>query len=112
MTRDSIRGHLELLVLAVIADRPMHGYGVVEALLARSEGAFDLPEGSVYPALYRLEEAGLLESDWSVIEGRRRRVYRITDRGHATLVEKRREWVSFTDAIGAVIGRHPWPATN
>lgn len=112
MSGDSIRGHLEMLLLAVIADSPTHGYGVAEELRTRSDGTLDLPEGSIYPALYRLEKAGLLQSRWSVVDGRRRRVYAITGAGKSALVAKRWEWATFADAVGAVLGSRPWPATN
>ena len=63
----------------------MHGYAVVEELRGTSDGTFDLAEGTVYPALYRLEAAGLLASSWSTASGRRRRTYRLTARGRAKL---------------------------
>ena len=85
MAGEAIKGHLDVLLLAVVAEGPVHGYAVVERLRARSGGRFDLPEGTVYPALHRLEADGLLESSWAVVEGRRRRMYELTDRGRAAL---------------------------
>ena len=81
MSQDMMRGHLDGLVLAVLATGPSHGYGLIEALRDRSGGVFDLPEGSVYPALHRLERAGLVASGWSEVGGRRRRVYCLTAAG-------------------------------
>ena len=81
MRAESLKGHLDALVLATLGDEPLHGYAVIEALRARSEGAFDLAEGTVYPVLHRLEADGLLASEWSTASGRRRRVYRLTKRG-------------------------------
>ena len=78
MQREVLKGHLDLLLLATLADEPAHGYLVVERLKQRSSGAFELAEGTVYPALYRLERAGLLASSWSSVGGRRRRVYELT----------------------------------
>jgi transcriptional regulator len=98
-----LKGHVDLLLLATLADGPLHGYGIVEKLRERSAGAFDLAEGTVYPALYRLERAGLLESAWTTAEGRRRRVYRLTRRGRRELTVERREWNTFSRAVRTVI---------
>ena len=78
MSQDLMQGHLESLVLAVLGTEPAHGYGLIESLRERSGGYFDLPEGSVYPALHRLERAGLVEIGWTTAGGRRRRVYSLT----------------------------------
>ena len=101
---DSTRGQLELLVLAAVEAGASHGYAVIEALRARSAGAFDLPEGTVYPALHRLEAKQLLASHWADDSGRRRRVYRLTSRGRGALREGRRDWRSFARAVAAVVG--------
>jgi DNA-binding PadR family transcriptional regulator len=102
MRAERLKGHLELLLLATIAAEPAHGYRILELLRERSGGAFDLAEGTVYPALYRLERAGLLASRWSKAEGRRRRTYRLTRRGQAALAAERREWDLFVRAVGRV----------
>jgi transcriptional regulator len=108
-----LKGHLELLVLAVLAEGPRHGYAVIEALKQRSDDAFDLPEGTVYPVLHRLEDAGMLASDWSTAEGRSRRTYRLTPRGRAELARRRSSWDSFARAVGAVLGGEPgWTGTG
>jgi PadR family transcriptional regulator, regulatory protein PadR len=101
MRAETLKGHLELLLLAVLADGPAHGYAVIETLGAR--GGFDLPEGTVYPALHRLERAGLLESSWSSDSGRRRRVYSLTPRGRKELAARRAEWKRFSGAVQAVV---------
>jgi PadR family transcriptional regulator, regulatory protein PadR len=98
-------GHLDLLLLAVLGDTPAHGYRVIELLRERSGGVFDLPEGTVYPALHRLERAGLLESSWDESAPRRRRVYAVTPTGRRQLDGRRREWAGFARAVGAVIAR-------
>ncbi len=103
MQREVLKGHLDLLLLATLAEEPAHGYLVVERLKQRSSGAFELGEGTVYPALYRLERAGLLASSWSSVGGRRRRVYELTAKGRAMLGEKRSEWNAFSGAVRAVI---------
>jgi DNA-binding PadR family transcriptional regulator len=104
MRADATGGQLDALILAVLAEEAAHGYRVVERLRERSGGAFDLPEGTVYPALHRLERDGLLASDWSTASGRRRRVYRLTRRGRGALTRRRREWTAFAGAVEAVFG--------
>jgi len=102
--RDKVlRGHVDLLLLATLAEEPSHGYRVVERLRDRSGGAFDLAEGTVYPALYRLERAGLLASRWSPAGGRRRRIYRVTRHGRVELARQRRDWDAFSAAVRAAI---------
>ena len=61
MVGEALKGHLDLLLLSVLSNGPAHGYAIIDALRARSEGMFDLPEGTVYPALHRLENQGLLK---------------------------------------------------
>jgi len=103
MKADTLKGHLDALVLAVLADEPLHGYAVIEALRRRSEGAFELAEGTLYPVLHRLEADGLLASSWSEAAGRRRRVYRLTRSGRRALARRREEWSSFVRAVDAVL---------
>ena len=94
---------MDLLLLATLRRGPLHGYGVVEELRGVSGGAFDLAEGTVYPALYRLERAGLLTSKWTSLGGRRRRVYRLTARGRAELARERKDWKAFAHAVEVVV---------
>lgn len=101
---DTLNGQLDPLILATVADEPAHGYAVLQRLKQRSSGAFDLAEGTIYPALHRLERDGLLDSSWSTESGRRRRVYRVTRAGTAALEARRREWRRFAQAVEAVIG--------
>ena|SRR5262245_8228236 len=100
---EALKGHLDSLILAVVAVGPAHGYAIIERLKERSRGTFSLPEGTVYPALHRLERDGLLESEWSEASGRRRRVYRLTRRGRGRLEERRDEWRDFARAVEAVL---------
>jgi|ERR671923_916955 PadR family transcriptional regulator PadR len=103
MTGQKLKGHLDPLILAVLGAGPLHGYAVIEELKSRSEGTFDLPEGTVYPALHRLEREGLLASAWRDASGRRRRVYRLTGRGRRELASRRREWQAFARAVDGVL---------
>ncbi len=101
--RDAISGHVDLLLLSVLEEEPVHGYGLVDRLRERSEGAFDLAEGTVYPSLYRLERRGLVTSRWETIAGRRRRVYALTSGGRSALARRRAEWRVFSNAVEAVV---------
>ena len=103
MQGEVLKGHLDLLLLAVVAEQPAHGYRVVERLRERSGGVLELAEGTVYPALHRLERAGLLASSWDESAGRKRRVYRITGRGRSELHRGRAEWGVFSTAVRAVL---------
>jgi PadR family transcriptional regulator PadR len=103
MKPDKLKGHLDLLLMEILVGGPAHGYAVITALRDRSEGVFDLPEGTVYPALHRLEDAGLLTSDWIEVSGRRRRMYRLTERGQVAVGAERRQWRSFVTGIDAVL---------
>ena len=107
MDRERLKGHLDLLLLSVLAAGPAHGYAIIAALREHSEGTFDLPEGTIYPALHRLESAGLLSSSWAPSDGRRRRVYALTDEGAAALSAEQTEWQRFARGVRAVVG---WPA--
>lgn len=103
MASDRVKGHLDLLLLAVLQDGPMHGYAVITALRDRSAGQFDLAEGSIYPALHRLEDGGSVSSEWQQVSGRRRRVYRLTPAGSSALDVQRRDWRSLMASIELVL---------
>src|SRR5690349_22694226 len=95
MRPELLKGHLDALLLAVLEPGPQHGYAVIEALRAGSDGALELPTGTVYPALHRLERAGLIASDWQTVGGRRRRAYHLTPRSeeHTSELQSRRDLV-------------------
>ncbi|WP_132875770.1 helix-turn-helix transcriptional regulator [Tamaricihabitans halophyticus] len=104
MNTDAIRGHLDGLLLAVLESGPLHGYGIIEALQVRSGGALDLPTGTVYPALRRLERAGWIAGHWDTVRGRRRRSYMLTKAGNRALETERAEWIRFSGVVGSVLG--------
>jgi transcriptional regulator len=104
MDAEALKGHLDLLLLSMLQSQRAHGYAIAELLRQRSGGAFDLPEGTLYPALHRLERAGLLRSKWSDESGRRRRVYQLTTKGHRQLASKQQDWRQFARAVYAVVG--------
>ena len=107
----ALKGHLDVLLLAALEDGPRHGYAVKEALREGSGGRFDLPTGTVYPALHRLEGAGLIEGRWSQGDGRRRRTYQLTTAGVRRLHAERGNWREFAAAITTLLETRPWPAT-
>ena len=109
MRPELLKGHLDALLLAVLERGPQHGYAVIESLRTASDGTLDLPTGTVYPALHRLERAGLIASDWQTVGGRRRRAYHLTAAGHHALGEHRTTWDTFSTAVAAVLHR-PAPA--
>ena len=107
MNAQALKGHLDLLVLAILADGAKHGYAVIQSLRSESDEVFDLPEGTVYPVLHRLQKSGYLSSDWVTVRGRQRRVYRITDSGRGALGEQREAWERFSGGVARVLGGVP-----
>lgn len=99
----ALKGHLDTLLLASLADGPRHGYAVREALRTGSGAQFDLPTGTIYPALRRLEGAGLVRGTWSEAGGRRRRSYELTPAGRQRLSHDRAAWRDFAAAVNAIL---------
>src|SRR3954451_3757579 len=112
MRAEALKGHLDGLLLAALEDGPRHGYAVKEALRDATDGKLDLPTGTVYPALHRLEQAGLISGTWSVVGGRRRRTYELTEHGRLSLNGARDHWQEFAAAISAGLRGAPWPSTS
>ncbi len=103
----ALKGHLDTLLLASLENGPRHGYAVREALRAGSGAAFDLPTGTIYPALRRLETAGLVKGTWSEVGGRRRRSYELTPAGRQQLAGDRSAWRDFAAAVTAILEPAP-----
>lgn len=99
-----LTGTLEMLMLDVLSQGPSYGYEIVQTVLARSGGHFELKEGSLYPALHRLERQQLLVAYWTEHEGRRRKYYRLTAAGRKALQVKRAEWKAFATGVNGVLG--------
>jgi transcriptional regulator len=99
-----LTGTLDLLILEVCGDGPTYGYEITQTVLGRSDGRFELKEGSLYPALHRLERQTLLEASWSEHGGRRRKYYRLTAAGRKALQARRNEWLAFSGAVNGVLG--------
>lgn len=101
---DALRGSLDLLVLKTLSLEPMHGWGIGQRIQQISEGVLEVNQGSLYPALQRLEKEGLITSEWRVTEsGRRARFYQLTPAGHGTLSTELESWRRFTTGLEAVL---------
>ncbi len=94
-----LKGHIAALVLSVIEAKARHGYEIMKALEQRSDGVFDLGQGTVYPLLYSLEEQGLLRGRERTVGGRRRKVYSLTAAGRRSLSERVERWRTFQKAV-------------
>lgn len=104
--RELLKGSFDVLLLALLERGPMYGYQIVKEVKARTDGVLELKEGSLYPALHRLEQQGLIEGFWQPrADGADRRYYRLTARGAEAAQEKRAEWRRFATAIEGVL-RH------
>jgi len=99
-----LKGQLDVMLLAVIASGERYGYAIIRSLQQRSNGRFAMKEGTVYPALHRLEDAGLVMSRLEPVDGRQRRVYELTGPGRASLVEQRAAWDDYAASVTAVLG--------
>ncbi len=100
----NFKGTLPTLILDALAHAPSHGYRIVQQIKERSQGVLDFKEGTLYPALHKLENEGLVESYEGVEKGRPRRYYRITKSGRATLVSDRAEWRELSRAVTVILG--------
>lgn len=103
MQGQQLKGHLELLLLSAISSGATHGYAIAQTLRTASDGGVDLQDGTIYPALRRLEHAGLVNSSWSDGGGRRRRSYTLTDEGEKALARERDEWTRFQRSVTGVL---------
>jgi DNA-binding PadR family transcriptional regulator len=112
MRAETLKGHLDGMLLASLEAGPRHGYAIMEALRAGSGGQFDLPTGTIYPALRRLERAGLVQGTWSEAGGRRRRVYELTAAGRRMLDAERGTWREFSAAVTALLEPAPRPVPS
>ena len=102
--RELIKNSLDSLLLALIAQQPMYGYRIIKELEKKSEGYFKFKEGTLYPALHRLEKTGLAETKWQMLpSGQQRKYYYITDKGLRALLKRRNEWQDFLVAVNLII---------
>jgi PadR family transcriptional regulator, regulatory protein PadR len=111
MRAEVLKGHLDGLLLAALETGPRHGYAVKEALRDNSAGRIDLPTGTIYPALRRLEQAGLIRGTWDTTATRPRRTYQLTAAGRRALSGERRSWRDFSATVTALLEGQPCPST-
>jgi transcriptional regulator len=101
---DLLQGTLDLLILKTLALQPLHGWGVSKRIRQMSKGVLEVNQGSLYPALYRLRDRALIESEWATsVEGRRIKVYSLTGKGRAALEEEREGWWLFAGAVEEIL---------
>ena len=104
--RDKLQGSLDLLILRTLRGEPLHGYGITAQIQAWSEGELEVDEGSLYPALHRLERDELLSAEWRETEaGRRAKYYKLTRKGRKHLEAELERWGRLSSAIGLFIKR-------
>jgi PadR family transcriptional regulator PadR len=105
MERDLRKGSTRVLILNVLVEKPMYGYQISKELKRRSDGYFSFKEGTLYPALHRMEKNGLLRSEWQVVEkGPSRKYYYITEEGRKVLADSAREWTTFSRQLLGILG--------
>lgn len=95
---------LDALILAVLGREPAHGYAILNSLRLTSDGVFDLPEGTLYPILHRLEGQGLVRAQWQSVAGRKRKVYALTKAGHTAVEVERADWRRYSQAVDQILG--------
>ena len=106
MNPDLLRGNLDLILLSILEARPLYGFAIIQEARERTDGYFDFKEGSLYPALHRLEQDGLLAPQLGEVgrNGKPRKYYALTDRGREVLRAKREEFRAFTGAVHRLAG--------
>ncbi len=101
---DMLRGTVELLILTALSRGPRHGFGIARWLEATSDDELQLEEGSLYPALHRMERRGWLEAEWGISENKRQvKLYHLTSLGRARLTSETEGWTAFAAAVGRVL---------
>jgi PadR family transcriptional regulator PadR len=102
--KDIHPGMLEMLILKAVSLKPLHGYGVLLRIAQISKGALDIPQGSLYPALYRLEHQALIDAEWGDSENNRKaKYYKLTTAGRKRLKEETASWNQLTSAVASVL---------
>ena len=102
--RELLKVNIDSLLLSLIGQKPMYGYQIIKELDKKSLGYFKFKEGTLYPALHRLERKGLIGGTWELLpSGRQRRYYHITERGSSLFAEKKSQWLDFSAAMNLII---------
>lgn len=102
-SKELIKGSTPILLLSVLENQDLYGYKIIRELEIRSENAFEMSEGTMYPILHALEKEKLLEAYWQEVDGRNRKYYHITKKGKAQLKEKKAEWQEFSANVNKVL---------
>lgn len=102
-SKELLKGSTGTLVLSVLEAQDMYGYRIIRELEIRSENAFEMSEGTLYPILHALEKEKYLESYWQAVDGRNRKYYHITKKGKKELAAKKEEWKSFSTNVTKVL---------
>lgn len=102
--QESMKGSVDSLLLYLVSQQPMYGYQIIKELGRRSQGYFKFKEGTLYPALHRLERVGLVRGEWQRLPGgQQRKYYHITEAGYHAMAEQRNQWRDFVAAMNLVI---------
>lgn len=108
MQRDLRKGSARVLILAMLAEKPMYGYQIAKELKRRSKGYFAFKEGTLYPALHAMEREGLLSSEWQVVDkGPSRKYYHLKENGRTVLADSTKEWTTFSRRLLSILGGQP-----
>lgn len=102
-SKELLKGSTSTLVLSVLENKDLYGYKIIRELEIRSENAFEMSEGTLYPILHALEKEKCLEAYWFEVDGRNRKYYHITKKGKQQLEDKKNEWVSFSSNVNKVL---------
>ncbi len=97
-------GTVDTLILELVSSGPTYGYEIAHSILSKSGGSFEITEGSLYPALHRLERQKLLTAFWKEADGRDRKYYKLTPAGRAALAARRKDWKKFAAGVEAILG--------
>lgn len=103
MNKEMLKGTTEVMVLKMLANEPMYGYGLIKKFDVLSNGVFQFKEGTLYPILHALEKGKYIEAYWETSEGRKRKYYRITESGLKQLSVKEKEWLTFSHALNGIL---------
>jgi transcriptional regulator len=108
---DILQGMLDMLILKAVSLGPLHGYGILLRIQQISNDALQIPQGSLYPALYRLEHGALIRSEWGESENNRRsKFYELTPAGRKRLNVETADWIRLSEAVGSVLSAKPGQA--
>ncbi len=108
-----LRGTLDVLILKALASGPLHGYAIANLIRQQTEEALVVEEGTLYPALWRLESKGWVEGEWGLSENNRKaKYYRLTTEGHRHLREQTKSWLAYAEAVGKMLGCTRPPLTE